>query len=510
MLPFTSRGIRSLAVIGPQAEQLAAGGGSSWITPPYRVTPLDGIRALAGTRIRLTFEPGCGNLSDMPVVPQAQLVPGSGRGRGVRVTYFDGPGCSGAPVSRCIEPDISRWTWMEKPHPAVQDGRSWSARFECHYIAGATGLQRIQLDAIGDARLWIDGTQALHVPMPEPLHQSSLFQKRWVDRELVKGRRYRIRIDFTRVIGTDDGTLVKFQVGSSPASGQEASSIAAAAAAARACDAAVVMVGLPERFDGEESDRTSLALPGRQAELVQAVLAANPRTAVVVQCGSPVELPFLAQAPAVLLAWYPGMEGGAAIARALFGLVNPSGKLPMTFPQRLEDCPASSHYPGIREARYGEGIFVGYRHYDARGIQPLLPFGHGLSYTSFTYSRLHVPARLRPGAPLQVSLELANTGPVAGAEVVQLYVGDESASLPRPVRELKAFAKVRLKPGQRRTVRFSLGQRDLSFFDPVARRWVAEAGRFSITVGSSSRDLRLQAMCELLEAASTSRRPRRR
>ncbi len=492
VLPFAVRRLRSLAVIGPQATGIANGGGSSWVSPPYQVTPLEGLTRLLPKRVRIHHEPGCSDRIDMPVVPSRQLAPPSGRGRGVRVTYFDGLGCGGAPAGQAIEPDISRWTWMQPPHPAVRDWRHWSARYEATYTAESDGPARIQLDAIGEARLWWDGAPLLALAMPDPLGSGPLHQKAHRDLQLARGRRYRVRIDFSRVPGTDDGTLVKFQAGPSPGTGED-QAIARAATRAAGCDAAVVFVGLPDRYESEEGDRPALALPGQQAELVRAVCAANPRTAVVVQCGSPVALPFLDQAPAVLIAWYPGQEGGNAIAEALCGRTNPCGKLPMTFPRRIEDTPAFGHYPGRRVARYGEGIFVGYRHYDARGIEPLLPFGHGLSYTTFAYRGLRAKRAIRRGEELAVAVTVRNTGARPGSEVVQLYLGDDAASLPRPPRELKAFAKVRLSPGEARTVRFLLRERDFSFFDPDHGGWRCEAGGFTIAVGSSSRDLRLRA-----------------
>ncbi len=340
VLPFDLRRLRSLAVIGPQATAIANGGGSSWVTPPYRITPLEGLTRVLPKRVRIHHEPGCSNDVDMPVVPERQLTPPTGRGHGVRVTYFNAPDCAGTPAGQAIEADISRWTWMQPPHPAVRDWRLWSARFETTFTAEADGPMRIQLDAIGAARLWWDGEPLLAIAMPDPLGAGALHQKAHCERALARGRRYRVRIDFTRMPGTDDGTLVKFQVGPAPASGAD-QAIARAATRASGCDAAVVFVGLPDRYESEEADRAGLALPGLQAELVAAVCAANPRTAVVVQCGAPVALPFLAQAPAVLIAWYPGMEGGAAIAEALCGRTNPSGKLPMTFPRRIEDTPRS-------------------------------------------------------------------------------------------------------------------------------------------------------------------------
>jgi beta-glucosidase len=198
-------------------------------------------------------------------------------------------------------------------------------------------------------------------------------------------------------------------------------------------------------------------------------------------------------------AYYPGMENGNAVAGVLLGKVNPSGKLPVTFPVRLEDSPAyiNASYPDCREVNYGEGVFVGYRYYDQKDVTPLFPFGHGLSYTSFAYSDLKVTKKVKAGGKVEVSLTVTNSGEVAGKEVVQLYISDRNASLPRPPRELKGFAKLALEAGEAGQVAFTLDERALSFYDSHKHAWVAEPGEFDVLVGSSSRDIRVKAKVTL-------------
>jgi beta-glucosidase len=211
-------------------------------------------------------------------------------------------------------------------------------------------------------------------------------------------------------------------------------------------------------------------------------------------------MPWLARVPAVLQAWFAGQEAGHAIADVLFGDRNPSGKLPQTFPQRLQDNPAYLNYPGENgEVIYGEGLFVGYRYYDKKDVAPLFPFGYGLSYTTFAYRHLKLNAAIYAAAePIQVSMEVENTGKRAGQEIVQLYIRDVHSTLARPEKELKAFAKVALAPGEIRTVTFTLDETALAFYHPGLKRWVAEPGTFEVLVGSSSRDIRLTAPFELL------------
>jgi beta-glucosidase len=240
-------------------------------------------------------------------------------------------------------------------------------------------------------------------------------------------------------------------------------------------------------------------LVGRQNELVSRVASANPRTVVVLQTGAPVAMPWLDAVAGVLQAWYPGQEAGNAIADVLFGAAEPSGRLPQTFPVRLEDNAAHGNYPGGNgRVRYGEGIFAGYRHHDTKHLPPLFPFGFGLSYTSFAYGNLRLSAEaLQPEDTLTVTLDVTNTGQRAGQEVVQLYVRDEQSSLPRPEKELKGFLKVDLQPGETKSVTLTLGMRALAYFDDARAAWVAEAGRFEVLVGSSSRDVRARAAFSL-------------
>ena len=271
--------------------------------------------------------------------------------------------------------------------------------------------------------------------------------------------------------------------------------IAQAVAQAKAANVVIVMVGM---IDTEGRDHP-IVLDDAQNKLVETVAAANPRTIVVLKTGSAVLMPWIEKVPAVLEAWYPGEEDGTVVADVLFGVVNPSGRLPITFPRALDDVPANTpaQYPGIDGvAHYSEGVFVGYRHYDAKNIEPLFAFGFGLSYTTFEYrnlriSRTSVPAS-GPGT-VTVDVDVRNTGKIAGAEVAQLYVGFPSTTVPEPPQQLKGFEKVFLQPGETRHVRFSLDGRALSYWDVKTHGWRVAAGRYNVMIGSSSRLIRLRA-----------------
>ena len=270
---------------------------------------------------------------------------------------------------------------------------------------------------------------------------------------------------------------------------------------ARACDVAIVFAGLNHGngFDTEGADRKDMKLPFGQDELIQKVRAANPKTIVVMMSGGPVEMDaWINQVPGVLQIWYPGMEGGNAVARVLFGDVNPSGKLPCTFPHRLEDSPAHAlgAYPGKDGTEtYTEGLFVGYRWFDEKKIEPLFPFGFGLSYTKFEYTGLKVTPGKNGTAVVQV--DITNSGSRDGSEVVQVYVIPGKEALPRPIQELKGFKKVLLKAHETQTVQISLDATSFSYYDPTRKAWVAEKGDYGIAVGGSSRDIRVASKFRL-------------
>jgi beta-glucosidase len=275
-----------------------------------------------------------------------------------------------------------------------------------------------------------------------------------------------------------------------------------AVALARRADAAVVIVGYSSKLEAESFDRPSMDLPAGQDELIEAIAAANKKTAVVLIAGSPVTMTkWIGGVPAVLQAWYGGQEAGHAIGDIAFGVRNPSGKLPVTFPKQLADSPSYGFYPGEDlHVTYGEGIYVGYRGFDKKAVEPLFPFGHGLSYTRFDYTNLSVsPTKVSTDRSIKVSLRVRNSGTRAGAEVVQLYVRDVKSSVDRPLKELKGFRRVELSPGETKDVSFSLDRQALSFYSTASHRWVAEPGEFEVWVGASSRDIRLKGTFDLMQ-----------
>jgi beta-glucosidase len=265
--------------------------------------------------------------------------------------------------------------------------------------------------------------------------------------------------------------------------------------AAAKADAAVIVVGRSPKLESEGFDIKSLDLPGGQDELIEAVAKVNQHTVVVINAGGPVIMSkWIAQVPAIVDMWYGGQEGGNAIADVLFGQANPSGKLPVSFVKEWKDSPAYGHYPGENlQVDYAEGIYVGYRYFDKQNVEPLFPFGYGLSYTKFSYSDLKIsPNKAAPGQPVEVNVRVRNSGSRSGAEVVELYVHDGHASVDRPVRELKGFQRVDLAAGETKEVHFTLDRGAMAFYSTAKKDWVTEPGEFEILIGSSSRDLRMK------------------
>lgn len=488
LLPLRAAGLKTLAIIGPNAEATTLqGGGSAGVIPHYAVNFLDGIRVAFKGSTEVVYERGCSIEKVAPAL-DSKLLSGSG----LRLEYFAGE-FRGDPLH--LETlQRGRKMWMSLP--AGLDPAAFSVRGQGQIIPRESGLHRLALSSVGRSRLYLEG-QLLIDNWSDWKPGSSFFglgsDEKIAEVGLEAGKSYAITLEFA----SGAGPFGAFLLGASepvPADLMER----AVALASRA-DAAVVVVGTNADWETEGVDRANMDLPGRQTEMIRRVAAANPRTVVVVNAGSPVEMGWAEGVPAVLVSWFAGQEAGNALADVLVGQVSPAGRLPTTFPQRLEDNPAFINYPGENgRVVYGEGLFVGYRYYDKKRLGVAFPFGHGLSYTTFAYDNLRLStASLPPGGSLEVALEVSNTGPEAAQEVVQLYIRDPQARLARPEKELKGFAKVFLQPGQKTTVSLGLDMRSLAYYDDAKAAWVADAGQFEVLLGASSQDIRARASFQL-------------
>jgi beta-glucosidase len=487
LLPLAKSGLKRLAVIGPNAAECRiGGGGSSFAIPPYRVSPLEGLRRLLPETVEILYEKGCDNESAIPVIRPEYVNTPDGKSSGLLGEFFHNLDLQGAPVFSSQFPSAGFW-WYGSPPAEGISMNHFSARWSGTFTVPDSGHYLIQLTNSAKARLFVDNQLLLSNDAPEFDMITDEFVQQSTTIELKADQPYPLRIEYVKE-SSEPFISVKVCLARTYLPGEDQRQ-ARAAALAQTCDAAIVFAGYPEQHEHEGNDRESLELTGPQTELIRAVAKANPKTVVVLNSGAPVSMPWLEDVNAVLQAYYPGMEGGNAIARVLFGEVNPSGKLSVTYPKRLEDTPAFNNYPGNRDVSYGEGIFVGYRHYDLREIEPLFPFGHGLSYTDFDYSGINIDYT-KGKFPIVIRAIVRNVGSFVGKEVVQLYITDLKSSLPRPPKELKGFRKIELQPGETREVAFELDDRAFSFYDPVLKKWRWEPGEFEVELGSSSRDIR--------------------
>ncbi|GAC1350866.1 MAG: glycoside hydrolase family 3 C-terminal domain-containing protein [Ktedonobacteraceae bacterium] len=504
LLPLQPEHIASLAMIGPHAKVAQImGGGSAQLNAHYAITPFDGIMAKVGDHVGVHYEQGCTNYKLLPLLESELLLADvEGTEHGFAIEFFNTLDLSGAPAHKEIQ-SKSELSWFGQM-PAGVDPQQFSLRATSRFTPQETGAYTFGLISIGRSRLSIDG-QSVIESWTEQTHGGDFLGMGGKENQttvtLEAGRAYLLALELSKSANVPLGAI---HLGCLPP--MPADTIERAVAVAKASDVAIVCVGFGGEWQSEGFDRPNMDLPGEQDALVEQVAAANPRTIVMLNTGSPITMPWLDQVAAVVQAWYPGQECGNAMADVLFGDINPSGKLPQTFPARLEDTPAYLNFPGENgKVFYGEGLFVGYRYYEKKHIAPLFPFGFGLSYTTFAYSSLSLSASdIGPDDTLHVSVDITNTGQRAGKEIVQVYVRDQQARLQRPEKELKAFVKVQLEPGECKAVTLSLGRDTLAYYDDLAHEWVAEAGAFEVLVGASSQDIRATAFFTL---TATSRWP---
>jgi beta-glucosidase len=313
----------------------------------------------------------------------------------------------------------------------------------------------------------------------------------------------KVDVPFAELARVADSAELHFAPGYTMEEGFEQSLIDEAVSTATEAEMALLYIALPPFKESEGYDRPDMDLTDQQVALIRAVAKAQPRCVVILNSGSPVTMRgWIEDVPAVIEAWLMGQAGGGAIADVLFGRVNPSGRLAETFPIRLSDTPAYINFPGENgRVHYGEGLHIGYRYYDSKDTPVQFPFGFGLSYTSFEFSNLCLSKKtIRDGDTLDVTVDVKNTGSVAGKETVQVYVRDVASSLARPAKELKGFGKVALKPGETKSITISLDGSSFTYYDPAAGKWIAESGEFEILVGRSSMDI---VLCDVVMLESS-------
>lgn len=486
-LPIPPSTVRRVAVIGPCADvHLVQGGGSAAVNPHHDVTILDGLRARYGDDVEVTYHRGCDAYRNLPPLDHRWIDGGR-----FTVEYFAGRDLTGEPVATATTA-VPRFSWLGDPRPGVTAG-DWSARITGTFVAPAAGPFELSAISAGPGRLRADGEVIVDLwdhrePGDAFFGLGSAEVRARLD--LTAGQRVELEAEVTCIEGFG---AAGFLVGGLPV--LPADPVSEAAALAADADAAIVVVGLNQDWESEGADRAHWHLPGRQVELLEAVAAAQDRTVVLVQAGSPVAMHWEEQVGAVAQIWYLGQEGGDAVADLISGDHSPSGRLPTSLPLRFEDHPALANYPGeFGQVRYGEGLFMGYRSYDQRQLDVRHPFGFGLGYSTFVLSGLTATTA---GGTVNVSVRVANTGAHDASETVQVYVAPLDSPVARPPQELKGFAKAEVAAGAHVDVTLHLDERAFQHWDPVAGAWARSGDRFEIRVGTSSRDLPLSAAVQL-------------
>ena len=507
LLPLDKRKIRSIAVIGPDAyPAVPVGGGSAGVRPFTAVSFLQGIAKEVGSSVPTYYDRGIPSLSELAAGTEFTSAPANGA-PGLRGEYFSGGNLQGDPITHRTDLHINFGADPDADlglPPQSYPAGAGSARWTGYYLAPSAAAYDVFVESTGEAggyyRVYVDDklvlddwTQARALVGLATLNLTSGEHKVVVEHHGQPGfLGMRFRFGIVAQSAYVDTTAQKLAAQS---------------------DAVVLAVGFDPQSESEGSDRT-FRLPPGQDQLIEKIASINPHTIVVITSGGGVDMNrWINQVPALLEAWYPGQEGGTALAQVLFGDVDPSGRLPVTFDRHWADNPAHDSYyppPGSERVVYKEGVFVGYRGYERSGIKPLFPFGYGLSYTSFRYGDL----KIRPlgvaapsGDPpkqlgYEVSWNVTNTGGRDGAAVSELYVGEAHPPVPRPARELKGLARVNLRPGETRRVSVDLGSRAFAYFDTQAHEWRVDSGTFGIYVGSSVDEIRLRGSILLTRAAA--------
>ncbi len=489
LLPLDLARYPKIAVIGPNAaEARTGGGGSSRIDPFYAVTPLEGIKKLVGKNAEIIYARG-DVLASVPLEPihKKYFQAGANQGNGLKAEYFSNMELKGKPVLTRTDSTLY-FMWDDYAPAPSMSKENYSVRWTGLITPPLTRKYAFYSAGDDGVRLYVDGKKLID---------------NWTDHgvtvdtgyiTLEAGKPYDIKSEYYQ----HGGSAVFILGWDLPVDKGQNKLIAEAVKAAQSSDVAIVFAGSSESIESEGFDRSSgLDLPGNQAELIRAVAGANHRTIVVLNTGTAViTSQWLDNVPALLETFFSGQEGGNAIAAILFGKHNPSAKLPFSFISNYNQSPTFRGYmdKGL-EAPYSEGIFVGYRYLDKNNLIPTFPFGFGLSYTTFEYSG--IKSQEKDNGTVKVSLQVKNTGSIAGSEVVQLYVSDKHSSVPRPDKELKGFAKVKLEPGEEKEVSFLLNSRSFAYYDAAGKGWKVEPGKFGLLVGSSSRDIRQQTFVEI-------------
>lgn len=477
ILPLNKTAIKNILVIGPNADKKhGQGGGSSEVKSAYEITPLQGVINALADDVNITVMRARSSV----LAPIASDYVNSRHWTGTPAwnisTFADQARNKLMSESWIVDAKYVSKSATSVAKPTQKQTINFIT-MKADIKPLKTGMHTLKVKALGKFELSVNGQKLVS-------HESSNEDVLSHDIELVANDVYKFVIDYDG----SDGFILGWD-----APGNLFSDETTYIAAAKDADAVVYFGGLSHGDDREAIDRDDMKLPNSQDEIITKLLSANANTVVFMVAGSAVEMPWAEQAKAILWGWYGGMEAGNAFADILFGNVNPGGKMPITLPASLEDtAPIALNDYNAKESLYSEGVFIGYRWFEQQNIKPTFTFGHGLSYTQFSLTDINLSATsISADEGITVTAMVKNTGKVAGAEVVQLYLHDKDASVARPMKELKGFSKVYLAPGESKEISISLNKRDLSFWDVNSNDWLAEAGAFEILLGTSLDDIKL-------------------
>lgn len=496
ILPLDKKKIKTVAVIGPNVNRaITGGGGSSYVDPLQPLSIVNALKQTVGDSIKVVSEEGIFTDTSLPedffkdfdfyVYKDGKKV------QGVNARYFKGKKLEGKPIYTAFYKKLNLnndqfWNVPEVPET------NFSARFTCFYTPKESGFYSIGVSGDDGYRIKLDGkllNEMWHDQAPTPSKSTV---------SLSAGQEYQIEVEYYQsrgdaqiMLGAKKSTMEK----------QSEDYHKLAIEAANKADVVIMSVGFDKSTESEGFDRT-FELPYDQGKLINSMAAVNSNIIVVLNAGGNVEMnSWLGNVKALLMAWYPGETGNQAAAEILFGITNPSGKLPASFEYKLEDNPCYNSYfdtDGDLKIFYSEGIFIGYRYWDKVPAKPRFPFGYGLSYTTFTISGIKTDKKIYgKDEPVKVNVEIENTGKYDGAEVVQLYVSDKASSLPRPLKELKDFNKVQLGKGEKKQIAFELNAEAFSYYDPEKHDWIVEPGEFEISIGNSSDNISQRALVSI-------------
>ena len=484
VLPLDRTKLKTVAVIGPNAGIAVTGGGGSSLIDPYAApSPFEAVKKVAGSSVNVVFKPGLVRLAEYFKTTKFTTT-ADGSTPGMQAEFFNNGDLSGAPALKRTDEHVN-FDWQEGSYTDGGPVDNFSAHWTGYFTPSADGDYSLLVSADDGYRLLVDDQKVLD---QWEYHGMVITQK---SIPMQAGHHYKLALEYHE--GTGQASI-GFGI-----SDNKSNARAEAVEAAKAADAVILCVGFDATSEGEGSDRP-FALPKEQLDLIHDVLAANKKVVLALNAGGNVDMQsFIEQTPALLHVWYSGEEGATALAQIVFGDVNPSGKLPVSFEKRWEDNATHDSYydtNGSKHVKYSEGVFLGYRHFDKGNVKPMFPFGFGLSYTTFQYGGLKV-SEPRSDGTVNVTFQVKNTGQRAGAEIAEVYVGEQHPKIERPLKELKGFTRVSLKPGESRTVTVRLDKRAFSYYDVNSKSWVSDSATYDILVGPSSDKVDLRGEVKL-------------